>query len=402
MTSSPRIAYLTGEYPAVSHTFILREIAALRAQGLMIETCSIRRTGPEHHRGPEERAEAAATFNVLESAKRPKVLASALLGALRSPKRFATALSLAWKMRPPGLRAALYQMFYFVEALVLAQHLRAIGVTHLHNHFAQASCTVALLTAALTDLKFSFTLHGPADFTDPTRWRLDEKIKGASFVACISHYCRSQAMIHVDPAHWEKLKIIHCGVDPDTYTASADRQEAGANILFVGRLAGVKGVPILLAALPHVLAAHPHVQVTLVGDGPERADLERHAMDLGDRVRFVGYQSQEEVRAHLAESDIFVLPSFAEGVPVVLMEAMASGLPVVTTQIAGIPELVEHGVSGKIVAPGDDQALAQAIIEILDDPVVARDMARAGAVKVQAEFSINTEAAKLARLFGDA
>lgn len=396
--SSPRIAYLAGEYPAVSHTFILREVAALRGQGIDILTCSIRRTGPEHHRGPAEKAEAASTFNVLQAAKNPQSLVGAQIRALKTPGVYLRTLRKAWAMRGPGVRASVYQLFYFLEATVLAQHLKAQGVTHLHSHFAQASGTVALLAARLAGIPFSFTLHGPADFTDPKLWRLDAKIADAVFVSCISHFCRSQGMLASPVEHWSKLQIVHCGVEPDRYVAPP---ASGKGLLFVGRLAAAKGVPVLIDAMPQILAAHPDAYLTLIGDGPDRAKLQAQVqrLRLSDAVRFAGYQNQDEVAQALSHSAIFVLPSFAEGVPVVLMEAMAARRPVVATRIAGIPELVEDGLAGRIVPPGDGVALATAVCDILDNPDRSAAMGRAGRQKVEADFNIAREAEKLAALF---
>ncbi|ARC90842.1 glycosyltransferase [Rhodovulum sp. MB263] len=404
MTANVRIAYLTGEYPAVSHTFILREIEALRGHGIEVITASIRRTGPEHHRGPAEKAAAASTFYVLDAARRPGTTGRALLMALRRPRVFSGVLRLAWKSRRPGLRGALYQLFYLAEALILAGHLRRAGATHLHNHFAQASATVAMLAAELAGLPFSFTLHGPADFLDPVGWRLDEKIRRARFVACISHFCRSQAMIHARPADWPKLAIVHCGVEPDRYRRDpALGPAATRELLFVGRLAAVKGVPLLLEAMARLGANCADARLTLIGDGPERARIEAEAarLGLGARVVFAGYRSQDEVAKALARSDLFVLPSFAEGVPVVLMEAMAAGLPVIATRIAGIPELVEDGVSGLVVDPGSATALTAAIGTVLADPEGAARMGAAGRDRVCAAFDVRTEALRLARLFRD-
>lgn len=301
-------------------------------------------------------------------------------------------------MRGPGWRAAMYQIFYFLEAVVLARHLQNRQVMHLHNHFAQASCTVALLAARLADIPFSFTLHGPADFTDPKLWRLDEKIRAAQFVICISHYCRSQAMLASPHAHWPKLQIIHCGVEPNRYDMSPAQ---GRDLLFVGRLAAAKGVPLLIEAMGSINKRCPGVQLTLIGDGPDRAGLEDQvrAQGLQDVVRFLGYRSQDEVIEALSHAALFVLPSFAEGVPVVLMEAMASSRAVVATRITGIPELVEDGVSGRLVPPGDGAALADAICAILADPDQAARMGAAGLQKVRADFDATTEAARLAVLF---
>lgn len=386
-----RIAYLTGEYPRATDTFIQREVAALRRLGWEVETCSIRRTGAEHLVGPEQRDESARTFHVIEAATSPARTLRALGAALSRPGRFLGALKLAVRTSPGGLKALIYQLFYLLEAIVLADHLNRQGVTHLHNHIAKASCTVAMLCHAVGGPRYSFTLHGPDIFFEPIRWRLDEKIARAAFVACISDFARSQGMCFAAPAHWDRMHVIHCGVDPDRY---ARRDHAGLHLLFVGRLAGVKGLPVLFEALRGLDL--PDLRVTLVGDGPERAALEQAAQGLP--VDFVGYKAQSEVADLLAEADALVLPSFAEGVPVVLMEAMATGLPVVTTRIAGVPELVEDGTSGRLVPPGDAEALRAALCDVLSDPARARAMGQAGQARVRADYTSDGEAARLSHL----
>jgi len=396
-----KIAYITGEYPRATDTFILREVQELRKLGLDVVTCSVRTTGPEHHVGPEQRAEAAATFKLLDAAKNPMRLIKAHLRALRQPGRYFGALRLALRTSPPGLRNTLYQLFYFAEAAVLADHLRDAGVTHLHNHIAKSSCTVAMITSAMSGIPYSFSLHGPDIFFEPHHWRLDAKIETASFVACISHFCRSQAMVFSQPDHWDKLRIIHCGVDPDRYAKGARPDRP--TLLFVGRLAGVKGVPVLFEALQTVVQDHPDLQLRLIGDGPERAKLEATAKDMGlaENLEFCGYQSQAAVAEALATTDVFVLPSFAEGVPVVLMEAMASEVPVVTSRVAGVPELVVDGQSGLLLPPGAPDALAAALSRLLADPDLRSQMGKMGRAKVVAEFASATEAAKLKQLFED-
>lgn len=394
----PPIAYLTGEYPALSHTFILREIAALRAEGREVVTCAIRATSGAHVAGEAEAAEAAHTFYVIRAAKSPAMLLKALGFGLSRPGRLLSALALAWKTRPPGLKAFLWQMFYLIEALVLARHLTAKGVTHLHNHFANSSCSVAMLASELTGIPFSFTLHGPAIFFEPRLWRIDEKIARAKFVACISHFCRSQGMIFADQAHWPKMHIVHCGVAPDWY--GRGDQAPGQNLVFVGRLAAVKGVAVLLRTMARLKDQFPKAHLTLIGDGGERAALEALTRELGleNTVTFAGPKTQPEVAEALKGSDIFVLPSFAEGVPVVLMEAMASGLPVIATRIAGISELVEEGVSGHLVPPGSEEALAGAITSLLEDAERRAAMGEAGRAQVVEHFDIAKEAAKIGRL----
>lgn len=400
-TPSGPIAYLTGEYPRATDTFIQREIAALRVQGIEVETCSIRKTGPEHHVGSEQIEEFKRTFYVIATAKSPLRLVRCHLKALtQAPGRYFAALKLALATRPPGLKGLLYQLFYFVEAAVLADHLKRRSVRHLHNHIATATCTVAMLTSKMSGIPFSFTIHGPDIFFEPKHWRIDAKIAEARFVACISDFCRSQCMIFSDQKHWNKFNIIHCGIDPEKYQAETTTDLSVPHLVFVGRLAGVKGVPVLLDALSQIKADMPDLRVTLIGDGPERADLEIRAQDLGlgAVVSFAGYKSQDEVAETLASADALVLPSFAEGVPVTLMEAMASGLPVLATRVGGISELVEDGISGYLVPPGNVEALAARLRDLLSDPELRARMGAAGRAKVTADFNQQIEAGRLAQL----
>lgn len=397
-SSAAPIAYLTGEYPALSHTFILREIAALRDEGREVITCSIRTTSGAHIAGEAEAAEARRTFYVIRAARSPATLLRALGFGFCRPGRFWRATRLGLKTSPPGPKAALWQLFYLIEALVLARHLTQKGVTHLHNHFANSSCSVAMLASELAGIPFSFTLHGPAIFFEPSVWRIDEKIARAEFVICISNFCRSQGMIFADQKHWQKMHVIHCGVAPERYGAG-DRRP-GQNMIFVGRLAAVKGVAVLLRVMARLKQSHPEAHLTLIGDGSERGALEVLAknLGLGSAVTFAGPKTQAEVAEALKQADLFVLPSFAEGVPVVLMEAMASHLPVIATRIAGISELVEEGVSGCLVPPGSEDALEAAIVSVLQDEARRNHMGKAGRARVEAGFDVAKEAAKIGRL----
>jgi glycosyltransferase involved in cell wall biosynthesis len=266
------------------------------------------------------------------------------------------------------------------------------------------SATVAMLASELTGIPFSFTLHGPADLFDPYRWRLDEKTARAQFVAVISHYARSQLMFFSDPAHWHKIKIVHCGVDPALYEKPAGaalppRRASEIRLLFVGRLAPVKGLRVLLDAMTNLISELPQLHLVLVGDGPDRSNLEAAAAPLGDAVSFTGYLSQQEVAQAMQACDVFVLPSFAEGVPVVLMEAMASGKPVIATRVAGVGELVEDTQSGLLVLPGDLDGLIAAIRGIAQDVARRDEMGAAGRKAVRVDYDITSEVSRLAGLF---
>lgn len=397
------IAYLTGMYPKVSHTFILREVAALRAQGAKVLPCSVRRPPPQEVRGLEVEAEFDRTFLVLEATRNPVRLIGAHLSLLgTAPARWAAATRLAWKMRPPGAKAGLWQLFYLAEAGVLARYLQKNGAGHLHNHLGDAGGTVALLAATMAGIPFSYTAHGPDLFFAPTHWRLDEKTAHASFVACISHFCRSQLMLFSDPTHWHKLAIVRCGVEPARY-GTAPRAAVGQHVLFVGRLAAVKGVPLLLEAFARIRADHPKARLTLVGDGTERAALQTQATALGleDVADFAGYCTQDEVAALLDTADMLVLPSFAEGLPVVLMEGLASRIPVIATPVAGVSELVRDNKTGLLVPPGDLEGLVKALDRLLSNPALCTRLGVAGRKVVEEQHDVAREAATLLALFRD-
>lgn len=395
------IAYLTGDYPKISHTFILREVEGLRAAGLTVLTCSIRKPPAAEFPGDEERQALAGTFYVKAAATNPVRLVAAHARLVsRTPGGWFRSLRLAMRIRAPGLKAWIWQLFYFAEAGVLAEHLRQQGVRHLHNHFGNSSCSVAMLASDLSGIPFSFTEHGPAIFFEVKDWALDEKIARARFVVAISHFCRSQLMLFSRPADWSKIAIVHCGVDVARYGGGAKRDSA-KRIAFVGRLDPVKGALLLIEAMARVLQVHPGATLALAGDGPARqaAEARAEALGIAGSVRFLGYVSQGAVADLLAQSDLLALPSFAEGLPVVFMEALASRIPVVASRVAGVPELVQDGVTGFTVPPGDVDSLAERMTSLLSDPVRARAMGEAGRVVVEREFDIRTETLWLAEIF---
>jgi len=394
-----KIAYITGEYPRATDTFIQREVSNLRKHGLEVQTFSVRKPSLDHLVGEEQKAERARTDYLLPL--NPLLLLWCHLSCLlKNPASYWQGVKLAWQTSQPGFKGGLYQLFYFLEAAVLAHRLRCQGIRHIHNHIATSSCTVAMLAAQIRGGTFSFTMHGPHIFFEPYRWRLDEKIRQAKFVSCISNFCRSQGMLFVSPDHWDKLRIIHCGVEPELFTP-VNHQGQGTHLLYVGRLAAMKGLPLLFEALSQLKARYPDVKLTVVGDGGEREEIKAIAqsLNLANQIDFVGYKSQTEVREYLQTSDIFVLPSFAEGVPVVLMEAMAAGVPVLTTQIAGVPELVTHGNSGWLVPPGNVASLTEGLAALIDDADLRNRFGKAGQDKVAAEFNVFLEAKKLADIF---
>ncbi len=291
-----RVAFMTGEYPRATDTFIQREVAALRALGHHVQTFSVRMPPESENVEAEILAGRKSTIYLLP----PRGLMMAHLAQfLSSPRRYFVALALAWKICPPGIRAMARQIAYVAEAAMLVRLMKKHALSHLHNHFADSSCSVAVIAAAMGGTTYSFTIHGPTEFYEPNFWRIDEKVRRALFVNCISHFCRSQVMLFAPLDCWDKLRIVHCGVDPDAFEVKR-HEGRGGQLLFVGRLAAMKGLPILL----EVLAKLEGVTLDIAGDGPDRQLLEEQvrALNISSRVKFLGYQSQQQVRKLLKQA----------------------------------------------------------------------------------------------------
>jgi len=393
-----RVAYLTGEYPRATDTFIQREVCALRELGVEVHTFAVRCPSADQQIGPAQVAEAASTTYLLPASAWQVV--GAVVAAVRSPRRFIGAAALARRTHPKGVRGALIQCAYFAEAAVLARHLRRLTIEHLHNHFPDSSGTVAMLAAHLAGVRFSFTMHGAEILRDVAKWRLDEKVARAAFGVSVSWYGRAQAMLVSPPEAWARLHVVRCGIDADQF-APTHHSGQRSQVLFVGRLDPVKGVPVLLDAFALVLRDRPSARLTLVGDGPgrEAAQLQVETLALGHAVHFAGHATAAEVGEYLAAADVFVLPSFFEGIPVSLMEAMAAQVPVVASQLPGIAELVEHGEHGYLVPAGHTEQFAERITALLSQPALRQRMGVAGRAKVQAEFYVAAAAGELHRLF---
>ena len=401
-----RIAYLVGR-PGLSHTFIAREIDGVRALGIDVDEMSIRRAPSADLLTERDRRAAAATFSILPIGP-VGLVAPHLVAFVRRPRRYLQTLALALRLSARGARSDLWHLFYFAEAIVLWRELRRRGIEHVHVHFANVASAVALLASHFGErdgCSWSFTMHGYTEFDDVVGFALAEKVRRAAFVACIGDYCRSQLMKLVEPDQWGKLEIVRCGLDAGRYPRVERAKGAGEpiEVLCVGRLVVAKGLPVLIEAIAELAERDVAVTVTLVGDGPERGAIEAQAraLGVGDRVRLLGAMSPEQLIDRYAAADVFCLPSFAEGIPVVLMEAMASGLPVVTTRITGIPELVEDGSSGALVAPGRPELLADAIERLAADPALRERWGARGRERVIEEFDVAESAHRLQGLFAD-
>ena len=400
-----RVGYIASHYPAVSHSFVSREVEALRRLGVDVETFSTWRARDGELLSAADREAALTTFAVLPAS--PWRFARAHLRALAgSPRGYASTLLRALRLSTPGLRGRLLRLAYFAEAIVVREHCEKVGVRHLHAQFADGATDVALLVshyggAAWT---WSMAVHGPVEFYNVDRYRLADKVRDATFVTAISHFGRSQLLTLVDEGKWDKVLVIRCGIEPDVYAAAPPppaREEL--RILCVGRLVRLKGQSLLVRAVAELARNGVRARAVLIGDGPKRPELESLAAELGvaDRVELVGSVGQDQIRQHYAEADVFCLPSFAEGIPVSLMEAMAIQRPVVTTRIMGIPELVEDGRSGILVAPGDLEALVDALALIAADPDRREELGLAARRKVLEQFDVRTSARRLREIFAE-
>jgi glycosyltransferase involved in cell wall biosynthesis len=394
-----RLAYLTSQYPATSHTFIRREVVALRHLGVHIETFSIRPPSEAEMQDEGIRAEADSTFTVL---RQPlgKILWAQFAILLSQPGGYFRTLTRALSHRPPGFRGLAMSFIYFAEALALAHELKRRKIDRLHNHFANAGAIVGYLVAGLLRLPWSFTMHGISEFEYPAGLLLGEKIRVADFVACVSYFGRAQAMRLVDPEHWNKLHVVRCGLAFD----ALPRRSAGRptmRFISVGRLSPEKGQAGLLEAFASVCGKLPELELMLVGDGPEASSLHDIAARLGikDRVSFAGRCSEDETLRHIADSDVLVLSSFMEGLPIVLIEAMALGTAVIASRVAGIPELVEHESSGLLFTPSNWEELADCMQRLVVDDRLRNQSVKRGKEVVSTRFDVRQSAAQLSALF---
>lgn len=394
------IAYLTSQYPRATDTFIREEVAGLRQMGFNVHPFSIRRPDTSQWISDEIRAEGQRTCFLL--ALSPVRLAGAALRALVSkPGRFIDTLGLCFKTGAPGVRWRVRQMAYFFEACALAEEMARRGVRHLHNHMGENSANVAMLASNLSGIPYSLTIHGPYIFFAPRQWALGEKIRRSAFTACITSFCRSQCMIFTPAEAWDRMSVVHCGLNERFLGEAAGPVTDEPQLVNVGRLCAEKGQLLLVKAMAELKRLGVAAQLVLVGDGEMRGDVEseigRHG--LGDRVRITGWVDSDRVRQEVAAARALVSCSFAEGLPRVVIEALGLGRPVVGTAIAGMPELVIPGENGWLVPAGSIDALVKAMREAIETPAARLTaMGEAGRARVLAEFDARIEQGKLAKL----
>jgi colanic acid/amylovoran biosynthesis glycosyltransferase len=398
---SLRIAYLVSQYPGVSHTFILREVLALRERGIAIETASINDPPPYGKMTQVEQREAANTFYV-KRAGAAGFLRALAWGLLRHPAGVARGLFSAFRLGWADPSRLVFCLFYYAEAVVLARWVQQRSCAHLHVHFATEAATVGMILSRIVPVSMSMTVHGPDEFYDVPGYFLPQKVAACRFIVCISFFARSQLMRLATGERWHKLDIARLGVDSAHFVPRPHRTSPiPLQVLCVARLAPTKGQRILIEAIGQLVEDGRLLQLRLVGDGPDRESLEQLVRErqLAGNIFFEGSVNQDDIRGFYEAADVFALASFAEGIPVVLMEAMSMEIPCIATCINGIPELIRDGVDGLLVPPSDTRAMAAAIARLMDDAALRDSVGKAGRQRIQQDYHLDQNVDHLARIF---
>ncbi len=400
--NSKRIAYFINQYPKVSHSFIRREIIALEKQGLSVARIALRGWDGELV-DEEDIQERKRTVYVLKEGI-PGLLGSFFIVFMTSPFAFIKTLILALQLSKNADRPWPYHLIYLAEACRVLRWLRKMDVSHIHAHFGTNSTEVVMLSKALGGPSYSFTVHGPEEFDKPAFIKLGEKVKHSAFVVAISSFGRSQLFRWVEYHAWSKIKVVHCGLEKSFYDIPLTPVPERPRLVCVGRLCEQKGQLLLVQAAKQIHEKGIDFELVLAGDGEMRPEIERMIKEfkLTEKIRITGWISSNQVREEILESRAMVLASFAEGLPVVIMEAMALRRPVITTYIAGIPELVIHHENGWLIPAGCIDSLSVAMEEaILASPLRLGEMGMAAYDRVLENHSIDKEAGKLAGLFNE-
>ena len=395
-----RIAYLCNRYPAVSHSFVRREIAGVEASGHSVDRYTVR--APTTLLDEDDRAEAGRTTAIL-AAGATGLLSALTVAALRTPRRLAGAARLALQGAGWSPAALVRHMAYLGEAAWLVRRFRAHPVDHLHAHFGTNPATVARLARRLGGPPYSFTAHGPDEFDRPEALDLRGKVADARLAVGISCFGRSQLMRWSDPAHWGKLAVARCGVDARFLAVDPPPAPSAPRFATVARLNAQKGLPLLIEAAALLRTRGRDFRLDIAGDGELREALAERIAEaaLTEHVLLLGPLDGAGVRRLIEEARVFVLPSFAEGLPVVIMESLALGRPVIASAIAGTPELVDSAC-GWLVPAGSAEAVADAMEAAIDasDELIAA-MGREGRRRVAERHDAAANAGALVALIAE-
>jgi len=385
-------------------TFVLREVLALRELGFQVETASINVPDrPAEELTQAEADEAKCTYYVKQHGLSGAAVAK-LQTVFGNFGGYWRGVGLAFRLAGLDLRRLYLNLMYFIEALMVGQWMKRKGLRHLHVHLASQAASVGLFVRTVFGFGYSMTVHGPDEFYDADRQMLAEKIRAADFLCCISAFTRSQLMMLSPYEQWSKFVVSPLGVGAEIFAPRPGRPASEPfEILCVGRLTPAKGQHILIDAVEQLMQDGRQVRLRLVGSGPDETSLREHAArsTAAECMVFEGAINQDRIRDFYAAADAFCLPSFAEGLPVVLMEAMAMELPCVTTQIAGIPELIRDGVDGLLVPPSDLDALVKALARLMDNAELREQIGKSGRARVVEHYDLRRSVERLAAIFAE-
>jgi colanic acid/amylovoran biosynthesis glycosyltransferase len=406
MTSrSTPIAYIAPAFPGLTTTFIYREVLALRDIGFTIITCGVWR--PKLYRLSEESKGLIEGSLYILPISWPKFAGAHLYFLLTNPIKYISTLLFVLTRSGESLKNRYRSLLHFFEAICLALDIKQKGVKHIHAHFEINAASIALIVARMLGITFSFTAHNNF-FTDQII--LKAKLKEAKFIICISEHGRDflLGLLPEEQGLRDKIHIVHCGVSPEDFTPATCRAANERPLIFsVSQLAERKGYPVLVEAC-HILDQRGCDFIcAIAGDGPQQPILEQLIAEyqLHDKVQLIGKVFQEQLGSYLHRADMFVLPCLVasngdrDGVPVALMEAMATEIPTISTYVSGIPELIEDGHSGLLVQEKDAVALADAIQRLLEDAELRVRLGRCARQRIIQEFNIHRSGEQLAALF---
>ena len=397
MNSKPQLVYLVGQFPAINHGYLLAEVRHLRRLGFGLEVISVSPPDrPTSALTDAEREETVRTYYI----KALSALRIALLNAaefLRSPLRYLRGVFFAFRLAGPSPKAISYHLAYLAEAAIVGRRMRQLGISHVHASF---SATVALIAAKIFPITWSFGVYGFGELHDPSVTHLKERIESAQFVRSISKFGRGQLMLSSERDQWPKLLYSPLGIEVADFTprASNSTNSSVARLLCVGRLSEEKGQALLLDSIAALIAEGLRLQLHFVGDGPDRRWLENYASRLGiaSSIVFEGWIDEAKLLALYSNTDIFVLSSLAEGIPMVLIEAMALEKPCVAPRIAGIPELIGHGVDGLLFSVADVEDLSRQIRTLLQSSKLREQMGKLAREKVVREYDMTRNCERFA------
>ncbi|MDC5852102.1 glycosyltransferase family 4 protein [Vibrio europaeus] len=395
-----KVTYFINQYPMVSHSFIRREIMALERQGIEVQRISIRGWDVDTV-NEDDSVEKMKTKYVLDKGVLP-LLKSTVKNFISNPSSFWDALKLTFKVSRTSDRSLALHLISLAEACHILPWLKEFCSEHVHVHFGTNSTEVVMLANALGGPTYSFTVHGPEEFDKPQAIKLQEKVNRSKFVVGISSYGRSQLFRWIDKEQWSKVKVVHCGLEKSFHRVDPVPLPEQPKLVCVGRLCEQKGQLLLMEACKRLAEDNVDFELILAGDGELRSEIETliSRYNLSDKVAITGWIGSDEVRELILASKGMILPSFAEGLPVVIMEAMSLRRPALTTYVAGIPELVEKGENGWIFPAGDVDEIYLSMKDILETPNDSLSiMAESAYQRVTQRHDIDTEASKLVKLF---